>query len=265
MEQNARNDLAIAFGAIASEAGRFILERYPHIHVRAKSDGSPVSDADSGAEDIIRTRLASLLPDVRMIAEESFDGATGAPPERFLLIDPIDGTREFVAGGDHYTVNIALIEHGRPVVGCIYAPAHARLYLAGASASATALSPGAPVDRATLQPLRTHAYDGTGLRAVISHSHLDSATETWLTRRPVAARRPVGSSLKFCLVAHGEADVYPRLGETMEWDTAAGDAIVTAAGGRVLDAHGETLRYGKAGLRNRGFIAWGGEPVPATS
>ena len=266
MDAHARNQLATRFGAIASEAGRFIMSIYSGTpSITTKADGSPVSEADVGAERLIRERLSQLLPDTPLIAEESFKPQQGASlPDRFLLVDPLDGTREFISHNGEFTVNIALIETGRPIVGCVYAPAREVIYLAGAAAFRAELAPGAVLPPpGHLQVITTSAYPEAGLRAVASRSHLDQATEALLARLPVAARQSAGSSLKFCVIAQGDADIYPRLAPTMEWDTAAGQAVLVAAGGCVMGRDGTPLSYGKTAsdLRNDGFIAWGQAPL----
>ncbi|HEY4404999.1 MAG TPA: 3'(2'),5'-bisphosphate nucleotidase CysQ [Xanthobacteraceae bacterium] len=254
MEMKARDALGLELGNIVAEAGKLIMRlQASDIGARRKPDGSPVCRADLEAERLVLARLTALLPNVPVIAEESFAPDGGAVPERFILVDPLDGTREFLAGHKDFTVNVALIEGGDPIAGAICAPALDQVYVAGATASAGA--PGALQVIATSPPR-------TGLRAVASRSHLNADTEAWLTRRPVAELQRVGSSLKFCLIARGDADVYPRLAPTMEWDTAAGHAILNAAGGCVLGLDGSPLRYGKkdAGFKNAGFIAWGRRP-----
>jgi 3'(2'), 5'-bisphosphate nucleotidase len=265
MDANARNDLASHFGAIASEAGRVIMSiRSPTLRVDRKADGSPVSDADTRAEEIIRKHLGLLLPGVPVIAEESFAAETAGRHDRFLLVDPLDGTREFITGSDEFTVNIALIEHGEPTVGCVYAPASNAMYVSGATAFRADLHPGDPAPPLqAMRVLTTRPYPAEGLRALASRSHLDAESEALLQKLPVAARKLSGSSIKFCLIAQGDGDIYPRLAPTMEWDTAAGQAILTAAGGCVIGRDGSPLRYGKAdaGWRNDGFVAWGRTPL----
>ena len=265
MDQKQRNELALEFANIASEAGKLILASYKSERtVHLKSDNSPVSRADTDAEQLICQRLVALMPDVLVIAEESFAGIPGGlPSERFLLVDPLDGTREFLAGRNEFTVNIALIEARQPVVGAIYAPAFGQLYLAGATAFEAQVPPGATL--ASLKAasiIASSPVPESGLRAIGSRSHMDLETERWLQRLPVAELQLAGSSLKFCLIARGDADVYPRLAPTMEWDTAAGHAILDAAGGCVVALDGSPLRYGKtaAGLKNHGFVAWGRQP-----
>lgn len=261
MTDAARDALALRLAQIVSEAGRLVMasERTATL----KPDQSPVTAADKGSERLIRKRLQEIEPGLAIVAEESFDAAQApTAPDRFALIDPLDGTREFVAGGDEFTVNIAVIENGKPVVGAVYAPARRRLYLGGAAAFRADVMPGEPIAAEKLQPIATRAYPTIGLRALVSRSHPDTATQALLDQLPVRTRTALGSSLKFCVVAEGSADVYPRLARTMEWDTAAGHAVLLAAGGTVIDRAGQPLRYGKPGFRNDGFLAWGREPLP---
>jgi 3'(2'), 5'-bisphosphate nucleotidase len=265
MNDSAQNDLAFAFGAIASEAGQAIMAVYtPGMKVAAKANGSPVSEADTAAELLILDGLTRLLPEVPVVAEESYDvGAHTAAPARFILVDPLDGTREFVSGSNEFTVNIALVENGEPVVGCVYAPALKQIYLGGTEAFCAALEPGAslPAPEA-MRRLSTVSYPKDGLRAMASRSHLDAESEAYLQKLKIGAFRAAGSSLKFCMIAQGDGDIYPRLAPTMEWDTAAGQAVLTAAGGCVIGRDGSPFRYGKAGFRNDGFVAWGRQPLP---
>ena len=247
------------------EAGRTILDVYEaeSIAVRAKDDRSPVTEADERAEAILISGLAALFPHVPVIAEEasSRDGAPASAPETFLLVDPLDGTREFIARNGEFTVNVGLVSGGAPVAGCVHAPALGATWIgaAGLGASvARAASREIPAASA-FQPIAARTAPAEGLCAVASRSHADPQTEAYLSTLPVAHRRSAGSSLKFCLVAEGEADVYPRFGPTMEWDTAAGHAVLAAAGGSVTSPDGGRFRYGKAdaGFRNGGFVAWG--------
>jgi 3'(2'),5'-bisphosphate nucleotidase len=256
MEMIARDELGLELGHIVTEAGNLIMRlQASDIGARCKPDGSPVCQADLRAEQLILARLATLLPDVAVIAEESFAPDGSPVPERFLLVDPLDGTREFLAGHKDFTVNIALIEDGHPIAGAICAPALDQVYVGGATASRADLAGGA------MQVMATSPA-GRDLRAIASRSHLNAETEQWLAQQPVAELQRAGSSLKFCLIARGDADVYPRLAPTMEWDTAAGHAILNAAGGCVLGLDGSPLHYGKkdAGFKNVGFIAWGRRP-----
>jgi 3'(2'), 5'-bisphosphate nucleotidase len=264
MDMKARDELAIELGNIVSAAGKVIMAvRLSDVGARRKPDGSPVCDADTKAEQLIVARLATLMPDVAIIAEESFAPQhDGKVPERFFLVDPLDGTREFLAGHLDFTVNIALIESGDPVAGAICAPALDQVYLAGATAFRADLAAGGNLPD-TMKAIATSPIAAAGLRAVASRSHMNGPTEQWLAQHPVAELRRAGSSLKFCLIARGDADVYPRLAPTMEWDTAAGHAIVSAAGGCVISLDGSPLRYGKkdAGFKNEGFVAWGRRPA----
>jgi 3'(2'), 5'-bisphosphate nucleotidase len=254
-----------ALAALSVEAGRAILDVYegPAIASRAKDDRSPVTDADERAEAILISGLASLLPGVPVIAEEaaSREGVPGAAPETFLLVDPLDGTREFLAKNGEFTVNVGLIEAGRPVLGCVFAPALGAIWLGagglGARVARAALRQEPAAD--AYRPIAVRRASEGRLCAVASRSHSDAATEEFLSGLGVAERRSAGSSLKFCLVAEGEADVYPRFGPTMEWDTAAGHAVLAAAGGEVLKPDGGAFGYGKSetGFKNGPFVAWG--------
>ena len=264
-----RDEIGEAFGAIALTAGLAIMEtRQSSFRTRRKSDESPVTEADERAEEIILERLASLLPGVPVIAEESVSrGSIPATPAAFILVDPLDGTREFLAGHNDFTVNIALVRDGAPVAGAVFAPAMDRHWFSGREAFCAPAHPGDALppgeDRRLIRARRAPSRD---LVALISRSHLDDRSLDALARLPVAERRPMGSSIKFCLIAEGEADIYPRFGPTMEWDTAAGDAILRAAGGMVLGEDGAPLRYGRATRRfyNDGFIAWG-DPAAAAA
>ena len=256
------DDLASAFAELASAAGAVIMAVYAtDFEVRRKADASPVSEADEAAEALLVPGVEKLLPGVPILAEEavSRDGLVDVGRE-FVLIDPLDGTKEFVSRNGEFTVNLALIRDGAPVAGCVYAPALERMYIGGTRAYAGTMPPGA-MDAAFLQ-IETRPYP-EALVAVASRSHRDAQTDAFLTDLGVAETRSAGSSLKFCLVAEGSADVYPRFGPTMEWDTAAGDAVLRAAGGTVTDESGSAFCYGKAddGFRNGAFVAWGGAPL----
>jgi 3'(2'), 5'-bisphosphate nucleotidase len=223
-----------------------------------KSDGSPVTAADLAADEVIRRELAQHLPGVLVITEESCPAARVANAERFILVDPLDGTREFIKGSTEFTVNIALIERGTPVAGAVYAPALGLLYAGGKAAyHARLANADAEPSLGAMQPIVVRPPPPEGWHVVVSRSHLDPATKEWIARHRIAEHRPAGSSLKFCLVAEGQADVYPRLGPTMEWDTAAGHAVLIAAGGAVMDLDGRPMQYGKPDFRNGSFIAWG--------
>jgi 3'(2'), 5'-bisphosphate nucleotidase len=231
----------------ALEAGAAILEIYgrPDFAARVKQDGSPVTEADAKAEAIILEHLAALAPNIPVVAEESVaEGRTPATAGRFFLVDPLDGTKEFLNRNGDFTVNIALIEDGRPVLGVVYAPAHGEIYVGEAGAGARR----AGVAAGLVGPWRTIAVrtvPAAGLDVVASRSHMSEETREFVARFPVAELVSAGSSLKFCRVAAGDADLYPRLGRTMEWDTAAGDAVLRAAGGAVRTMDGRPLAYGK--------------------
>lgn len=230
-----------------------------------KADQSPVTAADQESEILLLAALARAAPGVPVVAEEA--ASTGNIPAvgtRFFLVDPLDGTRAFIDGKADFTVNIALIEHGRPTFGVVYAPAHNRLYTAlGPDTAVEAdVSPDAAARGyadLTLRPVLTRMPDIAHLAAVASRTHNSKATEQMLNRLKVAERRNIGSSLKFCMVARGDADLYPRLGGINEWDTAAGQAVLQAAGGGVTLFDGSELGYGRAaeGFRTPDFIAWG--------
>jgi 3'(2'), 5'-bisphosphate nucleotidase len=250
--------------AAARRAGDAILAVYrTDFDVERKADESPVTQADLDAERIILEVLRRLTPDIPVVAEEEVSaGRTPDVGDRFWLVDPLDGTREFISRNGEFTVNIALVEGKDPVAGCVYVPALNALYLAGEGAYRASVEPGElPPALTTMQKLATKPYPAEGLRAMASRSHLDAESEALLRRLPVVSWKPAGSSLKFCLIAQGDGDVYPRLAPTMEWDTAAGQAVLTAAGGCVIGRDGAPLRYGKEGFRNTGFVAWGRAPL----
>jgi 3'(2'), 5'-bisphosphate nucleotidase len=233
--------------------------------VEAKADASPVTVADREAEAVLVAAIAAAAPDIPIVAEEEV--AAGRLPtlgSEFFLVDPLDGTREFIAQRGEFTVNIALVRDGAPVFGIVYAPACDELYVTlapDAAAMAKVAPREGPVTLAEvgLAPIRTRAPDPSALVALASRSHATPDTETFLARFPIASRTNAGSSLKFCAIARGAADIYPRLSRTMAWDTAAGHAVLAAAGGSVTTLDGEPLRYGNtlAALCNPSFVAWG--------
>jgi 3'(2'), 5'-bisphosphate nucleotidase len=251
--------LVSVFRRLALEAGAAILGVYhgPDFEVRAKSDASPVTEADELADAIISRGLAAAFPDIPVVTEEQQASHGAAAGEVFILVAPVDGTKEFVQRRGDFTVNIALIERGVPTRGVVYAPAQGRLFYTAASGQSVEEIGPHHADRAgEVAGVRVSAPDPAGLVVVASKSHRDKATDDYIARYPVADFRSAGSSLKFCLVAAGEADLYPRLGRTMEWDTAAGQAVLLGAGGRVVryDDHAP-LTYGKRGFENPFFIA----------
>jgi 3'(2'), 5'-bisphosphate nucleotidase len=232
--------------------------------VRHKADQSPVTNADHAAEAIILRHLAVAAPGVPIIAEEEVAaGRIPAVADEFFLVDPLDGTKEFIQRRGDFTVNIALIRAAAPVLGVVFAPATSRLFAGNVAARSAWRSDQSATsgDIAPLQPIHVRPAPQHGLTVVASRSHATPETDAYLSQYEVADRVPVGSSLKFCLVAAGEADLYPRLGPTMEWDTAAGHAVLAAAGGSVAAPGAVPLAYGKPGFRNSWFVA-GGSLVP---
>jgi 3'(2'), 5'-bisphosphate nucleotidase len=239
---------------IAREAGAVVMEVYAtDFAVRGKEDASPVTQADERAEALIVPALAALLPGVPIVAEEAVaKGEIPAVGNRFWLVDPLDGTKEFVSRNGEFTVNIALVEDGVPTLGVVFAPAIGRLFAGAAGLGARV------EDSEGRRAIACRAAPAEGLTVVASRSHGDAAAlDAFLAGRKVASLASAGSSLKLCLVAAGEADLYPRLGRTMEWDIAAGHAVVLAAGGQVCRLDGTPLAYGKPGFDNPHFYATG--------
>lgn len=260
-------ELAAALLDPVLEAGRIEMMHYRSgVAVETKADHSPVTAADREAEAVLLAALAIIAPGVPVIAEEEM--SAGNEPDVgdvFFLVDPLDGTREFIRRRGEFTVNVALVIERQPRFGIIYAPALGQLYVtlgadraASAKIDAEAQVPPA-LTLSDFTDIRTRAPNPDKLIAATSRSHLNAETEAFLRRYRIAERRDAGSSLKFCLLARGDADIYPRLGPTMEWDTAAGHAILVAAGGAVTTVEGGEFRYGKAGegYLNSSFVAWG--------
>lgn len=257
-----RDRTSIELAAIAVRAGAAIMEVYRSDFVtRTKADDTPVTLADHRAEAVILPALANLLPGVPVISEESFDASRPAPASgaTFVLVDPLDGTREFVKRNGEFTVNIALIEADRPIAACVYAPAIGELYFAGTGAYSIAQGVESPLDAATAHRVEARVAPPRGAVALVSRSHRDPDTERFLATQGELRHESIGSSLKFCRIAAGHADLYPRFGPTMEWDVAAGHAVLQAAGGTVLTPQGASFLYGKfaSALRNGPFIARG--------
>lgn len=230
---------------------------------RTKNDLSPVTAADEASEAVILEGLARLCPGVPVVAEESV--AAGAQPGHlgasFFLVDPLDGTKEFLAGRDEFTVNIALITNGTPIAGVIAAPAQGLLWrgVIGGTAERLRLKPGTPSGQASERHTIRARPAPAQMRVATSRSHLNDETEAFLSRLPVGERYTCGSSVKFCHLAEGAADIYPRLSPTCEWDVAAGCAILAAAGGRSATPDGRPLKFGhmKDKFLIPGFVAWG--------
>lgn len=238
---------------LALDAGERIMQVYngPDFEVRAKGDASPVTEADEAADALISAGLRAAFPDVVLITEEQA-ASHALTASTFLIVDPLDGTKEFVQRRGDFTVNIAYVVDGVPQRGVVYAPAQGRLFYTRADGvSVEELADG------TLQPIRVSRPDNAALMVVASKSHRDQATDDYIAKYAVKDMKSAGSSLKFCLIATGEADLYPRLGRTMEWDTAAGDAVLRGAGGQVVRFDDHTpLGYGKPGWDNPFFIAY---------
>ena len=244
---------------LALEAGDRIMEIYEadDFDVKVKSDSSPVTEADEAADALISAGLRQAFPDILLITEEQA-ASHSEKGDTFLIVDPLDGTKEFINRRGDFTVNIALVENGTPTRGVVYAPARGRMFYTQADGQAVeetgAFDKDAP---GTLTPISVSNPDNSALLVVASKSHRDQATEDYINKYQVRDSKSAGSSLKFCLVATGEADLYPRVGRTMEWDTAAGHAVLAGAGGRVVrfDDHAP-LVYGKEGYANPFFIAY---------
>lgn len=244
---------------LALRAGDKIMEIYDgdDFDVKVKSDDSPVTEADEAADALISAGLRAAFPEVLLITEEQ-SASHGQNADTFLIVDPLDGTKEFIHRRGDFTVNIAYVENGVPTRGVVYAPAKGRMFFT--------LADGASVEEAgpfthgavgKLNPIKVSDPDNGALMVVASKSHRDQATDDYINQYAVKDMKSAGSSLKFCLIATGEADIYPRVGRTMEWDTAAGHAVLQGAGGKVVrfDDH-SPLVYGKEGYANPFFIAY---------
>lgn len=244
---------------LALDAGDKIMEIYgaEDFEVRSKADASPVTEADEAADALISAGLRTAFPDITLVTEEQAD-SHGQKADTFLIVDPLDGTKEFVQRRGDFTVNIAYVENGVPLRGVVYAPAKGRLFYTTADGRSVEETGPFGEEPGEAQPIGVNALpDNRGLMVVASKSHRDAATDAYIGRYKTRDMTSAGSSLKFCLVATGEADLYPRLGRTMEWDTAAGDAVLRGAGGEVVrfDDHTQ-LSYGKPGFENPFFIAY---------
>jgi len=245
---------------LAREAGAAILDVYrrPDLGTRAKADDSPITDADLASQKIIDRGLQRLTPDWPRLSEETVHAEFEERRlwQRFWLIDPLDGTREFVHRRDEFTVNIALIENGIPSMGIVYAPVLDLGFVGAQGYGAWRLSDGQE------QPIRVAETPSSFPKILVSFSHPSQELSRYLEHLPPHQLIRMGSSLKFCRLAEGAADLYPRLGPTMEWDTGAADAVLRAAGGQVVDFGGEPLCYNKESLRNPNFVALGPTSFP---
>ena len=253
---NVNEEMLSCLEALAIDAGKAIMEIYAEDFTpEYKDDYSPVTEADTAAETLIVAGLEVLAPKIPVVAEEAF--SAGHSPDisggRFWLVDPLDGTHEFIDKNGEFTVNIALISDGQPICGVVHAPALDKTYAGIVGQGARRSKNGANVGR-----INVRTAPETGVLVVASRRHGDpKKIGKLLQGRRVGEIRNAGSSLKFCLVAEGAADLYPRFGRTMEWDTAAGQAVLEAAGGRVTTLDGDPFRYAKSGFENPHFIAWG--------
>jgi 3'(2'), 5'-bisphosphate nucleotidase len=266
IDHDAAAALMDSLSDLVAKAGAAILAvNRSAMTIDGKTDGSPVTEADLAADRIIAEGLARLVPSVPALSEERLHLANRPYGGSFFLIDPLDGTKEFVAGRNEYTVNLALVTDGVPVLGIVGAPALGLLWrgLIGRGAERVTVTgdacPGA------VEPIHTRPVPAPGQpwTVAVSRSHGDSRTEAFIASRPGAIRQMLGSAVKFGRVAEGGADIYPRLAPTCEWDVAAGHAVVVAAGGKVTDAKGDPLRFGglREGFVVPEFIAWGGGVV----
>ena len=237
----------------ALEAGRRVLRFYRQPrHDAVKADASPLTAADLASHEFLVAALAPLLPGVPVVSEESDPSARASLPDRFWLVDPLDGTKEFIKETDEFTVNIALVEGGRAVLGVVHAPALNRTYFAAAGSGAWLAAVGQPTAR-----ISCRRWNPERVAMVASKDHAGPLVMALRARLPQAALQSMGSSLKFCLVAEGQTDIYLRDLPTMEWDTAAAQCVVEAAGGGVYDLSGGRLQYGKAGLKNPAIMTVG--------
>ena len=247
-------DLANSLVPSVLKAGKIIMKIYQgDITRKVKPDGSPVTEADKASERVLLSDLRGLFPDILVISEETPENHSKMSKKTFFLVDPLDGTKEFLKrdGKGSFTVNIGLIENNIPIMGIVYAPALGRLFFGAQNFGAWEVFDGIKT-KLSIGKLKTD-----NVVAVASVSHRDKQTDLWLKENKISVTTSVGSSLKFCLVASGQADVYPRFGPTMEWDTAAGDAILRAAGGKITNPDFSDFIYGKSLYRNGPFIAWG--------
>jgi 3'(2'), 5'-bisphosphate nucleotidase len=231
------------------------------VNVDEKSDGSPVTQADLAADHILVNGLARLCPDIRTLSEERTDGVTSAFDGSFFLIDPLDGTKEFIASRDEFTVNLALVTHGVPMLGIVGAPALGLIWRGVVGHGAERVTIGDGTSAPIVEPIRTRPMPpaNSPWAVAVSRSHGDPRTEAFIAQRPHACRRVLGSAVKFAHVADGQIDVYPRLSPTSEWDVGAGHALVVAAGGKITDSQGKPLRFGTSpdNFIVPEFIAWG--------
>ncbi|MFD0910944.1 3'(2'),5'-bisphosphate nucleotidase CysQ [Ruegeria arenilitoris] len=253
------DDLIPVIRRLALEAGDKIMEIYDadDFDVKVKSDSSPVTEADEAADALISAGLRAAFPDILLVTEEQA-ASHSKQGDTFLIVDPLDGTKEFINRRGDFTVNIALVENGVPTRGVVYAPARGRMFYTLADGRSVEETGGLDKDEpGEVTPISVSDPDNSALLVVASKSHRDQATDDYINKYQVKDSKSAGSSLKFCLVATGEADIYPRVGRTMEWDTAAGHAVLAGAGGHVVRFEDHApLTYGKKGYANPFFIAY---------
>jgi 3'(2'), 5'-bisphosphate nucleotidase len=248
---------------VSTASAAILTARATALDARTKADLSPVTAADHASEAVLLEGIARLLPGMPIVSEEAVTrSAPSQLSDSFVLVDPLDGTRELLAGRNEFTINVAVMTSEGPWLGIVAAPAQGALWrgIANGGAERLLLPAGAPTSAATeRRPLRTRPRPPTGIVAAVSRSHFDPSTAAFMERLPAAERLACGSALKFCRIAEGKADIYPRLSVTCEWDVAAGHALVMAAGGTVLTPGGGPILYGRldAEFRVPGFIAWG--------
>lgn len=258
--ETARRLLAPLSDVVAEAAAAVLAIDRSSARLEDKDDGSPLTRADLAADLVIADGLARLAPDMPVISEERVDHAAATNGATFFIVDPIDGTKEFIAGYDDYTINLALVSAGRPLLGLVSAPALGLLWrgVVGTGAERVAIA-GGRIVADSVKEIHTRRCPPQQWIAAVSRSHTDNRTEAFIKRRPGAVRKPIGSALKFCRVAEGSADIYPRLAPMSEWDIAAGHAVLEAAGGQVTDGRGRPLHFGgdPASLIIPELIAWG--------
>jgi 3'(2'), 5'-bisphosphate nucleotidase len=255
-------DLADALARLLAGAAALLRKAAATFEVSLKSDGSPITSADVAADGFLAEHLSRLLPGLMVVSEERAPPPSWRCPDVFVLIDPLDGTKEFIAGRPEYTINLAVVVDRRPMAGFIAVPALGCVYrgVVGRGAERLTFGEHDPIAPLAVAPIRVRTAPAAGLVALASRSHYDADTDAFLARLAVTERHNLGSALKFCRIAEGAADVYPRIASTHEWDIAAGQALVEAAGGRMTGRDGGILSYGHADrdFVVPGFVAWGG-------
>jgi 3'(2'), 5'-bisphosphate nucleotidase len=250
-------ELLPALSTLSARVALAIRNQVGENDVRAKADGSPVTAADIAAETAIRDGLTDLAPMLPIVSEEQAEHRRPAADDSYFLVDPLDGTREFIAGRDEYAINIALMANGEPILGVIAAPALGLIWRGTVGGGAERVSFAADGKISSPSLIRTRRWPQHEPTVLVSRSHLDGRTQAYIASLPRSRTVPCGSAVKFCRIAEGSADLYPRLGPTHDWDVAAGHALIEAAGGRMLAPDGEPVRYGTPELLIPGFVASG--------